>query len=279
MPFIIGLIFFFLNPLLKSVVFSLSDMRITAQGYELQFVGLKHYRHILFIDAEYTRVLFSSILGMVKDVPMIIFFSLFAAILLNQKFYGRTLTRVIFFLPVILASGIVLRLEQTDFMTTVVQNADLARVGGHVGFSDATVRQFLLQLRLPRVMLDYLMLAIDNVALIIRASGIQVLIFLAGLQSISPSLYEAADVEGVSSWERFWLITFPQLTPLVITNVVYSIVDYFTASTNNVMTLIHDAAFSTTGYSTSSAMAWLYFGLISLILIIVAIASRGVSRS
>ncbi len=277
LPFLIGFVLFSLGPFIQSFLFSISELKILATGYELQYVGLKHYDFVLFVDTEYLRIIVDTVWQMLKDIPMIIFFSLFAAVMLNQEFRGRTLARVIFFLPVILGSGVVLRLEQLDSMTQILQDMALAGPAGEVIFSDAAVRAFFLQLQLPAKVLEYLMNAIDNVAVIIRSSGVQILIFLAGLQSISPSLYEAADVEGATGWERFWLITFPLLTPLLLTNVVYTFIDVFTARNNAVMESIYATAFSGRGYSVSSAMAWLYFALISILLgLTIKIISRGV---
>ncbi len=277
-PFLLGFILFFLVPLIQSLRFSVSELNVLSTGYELEYVGLKHYNFLLFVDTEYLRVVVESILKTLRDIPMIIFFSFFVAVILNQRFRGRTAARAIFFLPVILGAGVVLRLEQQDSMTRILQAAELAgtRVGGSM-FSAAAVRAFFLQMQIPAKMLEYLVSAIDNVHLIIRSSGIQILIFLAGLQSVSPTLYEVADVEGATGWERFWLITFPLLTPLLLVNVVYTFVDVFTASDNAVMEQIYRTAFAGEGYSVSSAMAWFYFLLVGLLLAVtVRIISRGV---
>ncbi len=277
-PFLLGFILFFLVPLIQSLRFSVSELNVLSTGYELEYVGLKHYNFLLFVDTEYLRVVVESILKTLRDIPMIIFFSFFVAVILNQRFRGRTAARAIFFLPVILGAGVVLRLEQQDSMTRILQAAELAgtRVGGSM-FSAAAVRAFFLQMQIPAKMLEYLVSAIDNVHLIIRSSGIQILIFLAGLQSVSPTLYEVADVEGATGWERFWLITFPLLTPLLLVNVVYTFVDVFTASDNAVMEQIYSTAFAGEGYSVSSAMAWFYFLLVGLLLAVtVRIISRGV---
>lgn len=276
LPFTIGFILFFLHPFIKSMIFSLSDLRITADGYQLDYVGLKHYHFILFVDPKYIRTVVETFLRSLRDVPLIIFFSLFAASVLNQRFKGRTLARVIFFLPVILSAGIVLKMEQLDFVTRRLLDSDLAGAGGTSIFSDIAVRLFFQQLNLPTAVIDFLMKVVDDVALLIRASGIQILIFLAGLQSISSSLYEAADVEGATGWERFWKITFPLLTPLVLTNVVFTVIDSFTAGNNKMMNTLY-ATISSMGYSVSSAMAWFYFVFVAIVLgVTVKFVSRGV---
>lgn len=280
-PFLLGFVLFFLVPLLQSLRFSVSELNVFPTGYQLQYVGLKHYNFLLFVDTGYLRIVVETILKTLRDIPMIIFFSFFVAVILNQKFKGRVLARVIFFLPVILGAGVVLRLEQQDTMTRILKAAELAgtRLGGSM-FSAAAVRSFFLQMQIPARALEYLVSAIDNVHLIIRSSGIQILIFLAGLQSVSPTLYEVADVEGATGWERFWLITFPLLTPLLLTNIVYTFVDVFTASDNAVMEQIYNTSFAGEGYSVSSAMAWFYFLLVAFLLALtVKIISKGVFYS
>ncbi|MFP4015691.1 MAG: carbohydrate ABC transporter permease [Halanaerobiales bacterium] len=280
-PFIIGFILFFLYPFILSVRFSLSEISIIPTGFELEYVGLKHYEYILFINAEFLEALTNTFLDLISQIPMIIFFSFFAASLLNQKFKGRMLARVMFFLPVIMGAGIVLKIEQNDLLTQILNSGELADAGGvsqsSYVFSDAAIRAFFQQLKLPYGMTEYLMSAVDNLATIIRSSGVQILIFLAGLQSISPSLYEAADVEGATAWERFWMITFPLMTPLILTNIVYTIIDSFTNPTNELMVLIDETAFLGSGYGVSVAMAWFYFLLVAIILAVtVKIVSRGV---
>ncbi|HLV09772.1 MAG TPA: ABC transporter permease subunit [Halanaerobiales bacterium] len=119
---------------------------------------------------------------------------------------------------------------------------------------------------LPNWLIDYIIMAVENIPSIIRSSGIQILIFLAGLQSISPSVYEAAKVEGATGWESFWLITFPMISPLLITNTVYTIVDGLTRADNPLVQMIRDATFSGKGYGVSTAMSTLYFLAIALLL-------------
>lgn len=278
MPFVVGFVLFFVNPFIKSMLISLSDIRFTQTGYELNYVGLKHYEFMLFVDTQYIRKIVDAFLQTLRDVPMVISFSLFSAIILNQKFRGRTLARVIFFLPVILSAGIVLRMERSDFVTQVLMDPDLVGAGGPAVFSDAAVRAFFEQLSLPSSFISFLMAAVDNVATIIRASGIQILVFLAGLQSIPASLYEAADAEGATGWERFWVVTFPMMTPLILVNVIFTIIDSFTAGNSEIMNTIYDAvALSSMGYSLSSAMAWFYFAFVAIVLaIVIKLVSKGV---
>lgn len=264
LPFTIGFILFFLRPFIQSVVFSLNELVIVPKGYELHSVGFENYRYALRVHPTFVRTFVDQVIAMLTTVPAIITFSFFAAVLLNQEFRGRTLARVVFFLPVIMSAGIVLRLEQTDYMTSVMSTTD----SDTQIFSMASLSGFFMQLQLPQTLLTYIMNAVNSLAQIIRASGVQILIFLAGLQSIPPSLFEAADVEGATKWESFWKITFPMLSPLILTNIVYTIIDSFTSPANALVRLIRDTAFGGVGYGVSTAMGVLYFLAVSVVLII-----------
>ncbi|MCG8512730.1 MAG: sugar ABC transporter permease [Halanaerobiales bacterium] len=274
LPFVIGFILFFLYPFIQSVIFSLSELKIVPDGYILEYVQFKNYNHALFINAKFSRVFMETLLRMLADVPLIIFFSLFAAMLLNQKFRGRLLVRTIFFLPVIMGAGVVLAMERVDYMTQILQSGQDVQ-GGFL--SAAYLRSFLLQLKIPEAGLEYIITVVGRIPEIIRASGIQILIFLAGLQSIPPSLFEASRVEGATQWENFWFIILPLISPLILTNIVYTIIDSFTAAHNELLGLIRDTAFGGAGYGVSTAMANIYFLAIAVILAIsIAIISKWV---
>ena len=272
LPFTIGFVLFFLYPFIQSVIFSMSKLVYTAEGYSLDFLGLQNYNEALFVNAEYVRALFETVVKTMSDIPLILGFSFFAAILLNQKFRGRMLAREIFFLPVILSAGVVLKIEQTDYITTLLNTAS-----GSSGlfFSDEVLQGFLMKMKLPQGFLDYIMFGVNYIPQIIKSSGIQILIFLAGLQSIPKSLYEASKVEGATGWEKFWKITFPLMSPLILVNIVYTIINSFTAPDNQLIKLIRDTSFQGAGYGVGTAMAWIYFVSIGIILAItIGIISR-----
>ena len=264
LPFAVGFVLFFLYPFLQSIRFSMSQLQIVAGGYQLEPVGLENYRTAILVHPEFLQVFVEAVFRTLIEVPLIVVFAFFAANLLNQPFRGRTLARVIFFLPVIMGAGIVLQMESADYMMTQLRTA--ANEGGLL--SGAVLRNFLYELRIPETTLDYVTSAVDRIPEIIRASGVQILVFLAGLQSIPRSLYEAADVEGFTSWERFWLITLPMLSPLILTNSIYTIIDSFTVGTNPLVKLVRSTAFGGGGFGLSSAMGVLYFLSIAVILLI-----------
>lgn len=277
LPFSVGFVLFFLNPFIKSIVFSLNELTMSRTGYDLVFAGLGNYRYALFTHPDFVRTFTETTLRMILDVPLILVFSFVAAVILNQRFRGRLLMRVVFFLPVILGAGIILRYQSQDHMTALMEMG--VGIEGNKGFFDVAALQDLVsRIRLPSSLIDYLIAASNKIPAIIRGSAIQTLIFLAGLQSISPSLYEAAEVEGSTGWERFWLITLPMLSPLIIVNAVFSIIDSFMAGDNQLLELIHNTAFAGGGYGPSAAMALMYFMAVSAILaLVMGVVSRWVT--
>ncbi|NLJ86813.1 MAG: sugar ABC transporter permease [Firmicutes bacterium] len=272
LPFIIGFALFFLWPFAQSIIFSLSELEITREGYDLHFVGFTNYYRALFVNANFLPTFLGQIQSMLISVPSILIFSFFAALLLNGEFKGRWLARVIFFLPVVMGAGIVLQLEKFDYMY------DILRAGGFgrgAGIGGADLKLLLYELKLPVVLIEVIVTALEGIPDIIRKSGIQILVFLSGLQSIPAYLYEACEMEGATGWEKFWLITFPLMTPMIITNVVYSIVDSFTAVDNELVRFIHKTAFGGMGYGVGVAMSWMYFAAIgSMLAVVMAIFGR-----
>lgn len=279
-PFLLGLLFFFLYPLMQSIVFSFNRLEVSSDGYQLIQVGLENYHRAFFIHPKFRRILVESITQMLTDVPLIIIFSFFAANLLNQKFRGRALARGIFFLPVILTSGIIIAMENSDLMINMMRSSFQQEAqSGTAGemLRSLELRNLLYQTRIDPRFINYITGAIDRIYQIVIASGVQILIFLAGLQSIPPSLFEASNIEGATGWENFWKITFPMVSPLILVCTVYTIIDSFTKPTNQVMTMIRDVAFQQTNYGFSAALAWIYFVLILVILgIVIGIISKRV---
>ena len=265
LPFIMGFAAFLAYPFAQSVIFSVSKLTIVPTGYELDYVGLENYRHVLLVDPRFRQVFVETVVTMAARIPVVLIFSFFAANLLNQRFRGRMLARVIFFLPVIMGAEISLKMQQADYMQQAVSYSESGLL------SMAALQQLLTTLKLPQAFIGFIFQAINEVPLIIRSSGIQILIFLAALQSIPKSLYEAAHMEGATAWEAFWKITFPMVSPLLLVNVVYTIVDSFTAADNALLELIQDAAWMGSGFGVSTAMSWIYFAAVLGILAVTII--------
>ncbi|KQO07329.1 carbohydrate ABC transporter permease [Paenibacillus sp. Leaf72] len=275
LPWFAGFVFLFMVPLLSSLRYSFSNLQVTNDGFSLGFIGLSNYREALFSHESYVRILTESVVDIAVNTPLIIIFSLFFAVLLNQRFRGRVLARAIFFLPVILASGIIASIENGDLMQSVVRSANDTTGGGLSIMKNLELAALLIESGVSITIVEYLTGAVSRIYEIISQSGVQILIFLAGLQSISPSLYEAAKIEGSTGYEAFWKITFPMISPLILTNLVYTIIDSFISDETS--RLVVDTAFKSYDFGLSAAMAWMYFAVIALVLwITTSIVSRKV---
>lgn len=272
LPWLLGFVFFFLIPLLTSLRYSFSKVAVNAAGITISNVGLSNFVEALTVNTSFNRTLSESILNMVVNVPLIVIFSLFVAVLLNQKFFGRAVARSIFFLPVILASGIILQLESDSLLQAAAeQSADSGGIMNTLG--SVELARMMLQSGVNESIVNYLTGAVDRIYEIVSQSGVQILIFLAGIQTISPSLYEASTMEGATGYEAFWKITFPMVSPLILVNMIYTIIDSF--ARNDMTELIRVTGFTNLNFGLSSAMAWMYFLMIAIIL---AVSSYIVSR-
>jgi len=260
----------FAAPLIQSIKFSLSKLTVAPAGYDLEYVGLSNFKEALFIDANFNRILTQSISEMALNVPMILFFSLFSATLLNQKFRGRVVARAVFFLPVILASNAISAAESAGLINLVGDASVVNEMGSsNSDYNILSMVMMLSEVGLPLSFIDYITEAITRIYEIITRSGVQILIFLAALQSVPGSMYEVAKMEGATAYESFWKITFPMVSPLILTNVIYTIIDSFTGSP--VTDMIFTTAFKTQNFGLSSAMSWVYTLIVSIILIIIGL--------
>lgn len=276
-PWLIGFLVFFLTPIILSITFSFNKVTTSSTGYQLNWVGLANYHKALLEDTAYPQHLLNSSVSLITDVPIIVVFSFFVALLLKQKFRGSGLVKAVFFLPVIMSSGLFVDL-QSNFgqATSSTLDAAMEASGGMLTvLSSDTVTKYLTEMGMPDSWLNYITGAIDSIYSIITNSGIQIFIFLAGLNSISPALYEASDIEGATGWEAFWKITFPMMTPMILVNVIYSIVDSFTSTGNRVMNYTYNLAFGSFDFGLSSAMSWIYFVILAVVMgVVAAVISR-----
>lgn len=269
-PWLIGFLFLYLTPLIQSLKYSFTKLEIQSEGYSLISVGWQNFRNALFVNVDFNRVLVDSIVEMVYSVPMILFFSLFSATLLNQKFRGRTLTRAIFFLPVILASSAIESAEKAGLINLIGSGAYLDEMGTATSsYNVVSLVYMLLDVGIPLSFADYIVTAILSIYSIITSSGVQILIFLAALQSVPSSMYEVAKMEGATAYESFWKITFPMVSPLILTNIIYTVIDSFNGS--QITTLIYDTAFKSHNYGLSAAMSWIYSLVVCIFLAIIGL--------
>ena len=281
LPFIIGFLMFMLRPMIQSLIMSFSDVQlIPGQGYKLTWIGTTNYNTALAVDPYYNTRLVEEISRMAINTIATLVLSFVIAVILNQEFKGRTVARAIFFLPVILASGVLPGIEsQNEFYDMMAGVAE--SVEGAAGVNISASLQNLLQVSgVGSGVFDVIFQMIDAIYDIVMASGIQIIVFLTGLQAISPSLYEAADVEGCTAWESFWKITFPMVSPLLLVNCIYTIIDFFMKNDNRVMERISEVMYKDFKFGPASAMSWIYFGVaLGFILISSFIISRAVKSA
>ena len=264
LPFYFGFLAFFLMPLVQSIYFAFCTVTPEVGRFDTAFVGIRNFHTIFRENPSYTRKLVGSLLEMLYTVPLILVAAFFFALLLNQKFRGRLLARAIFFLPVIVASGAVMQIINGDAFAGNVMSGE---VGSQIGtsFTSGALENFFAELGMGAELVGYFTSIAQNIYDLLWQTGIQMLIFLSALQTISPSLYEASAMEGATAWENFWMITFPMILPMLFVNVVYSIVDNFTASSNEVMMLVTEQSRSL-NLGIATAMGWVYFLLVAAVL-------------
>lgn len=277
MPFVLSFIIIYLPIIIDSIKYSFNKIKIgQGGGYTLEFVGWENYQEALFVDPQFVQTLTSGIQQLIFDIPAIVIFSLFMAVLLNQKMVGRAAFRAIFFIPVIISTGIIDKIDQANTMLEHMENVE---EGINDGSGQNTTNEILSAVDIERLfdnmkvgteLVDYVVTMVNNVYNIINRSGVQMLIYLAGLQSISPSIYESCDIDGATAWETFWKITFPMISPMILVNAIYTVIDSFTAQSNQVMTYISNVYDEAGGNVLSSAMAWIYFLIVLLIIGLVA---------
>lgn len=264
LPWLAGLVVFFLSPFVQSLQYSFHRLDMTPSGFEMTYVGLQNYQYNLLKDANFVRYLAEALGSALYQVPLITFFSVFIAMLLNKKMRGRAVFRSIFFLPVIVASGVVLVFLKEDIFGQSMNAGQNVYMFSSSGFSE-----MLTQLGLPHTLVQALGGLIDRIFSLTWSSGVQILLFLAGLQTVPASYKEAAHLEGATEWDIFWKITIPLLSPIILLNVIYSIIDTFTAFDNPVMQYIYNTGFVDVNYGSSAAQSWVFFLLVALVLAIV----------
>ena len=278
LPFVIGFLLIYLPIIADSIYFSFCQMEVLGGGAKpvFEFVGFQNYSEALLEDNEYVQVLIKGLQNMIFDIPMILMFSLFMAVLLNQKMAGRAIFRAIFFIPVILATGIMETVESMNIMDDYMGDVSGIEDGsGQSASGDIVnsmdIEQLFAGMAVGQELVTYVTTAINNIYNIVNRSGVQMLIFLSGLQSISPAIYESVQIDGASAWETFWKITFPMISPMILVNAIYTVIDAFTTE-SSVMTYINLASqqLPEQGMAISTAMSWIYFLVVILILALIA---------
>ncbi len=272
-PFIIGFALFMVKPLFQSLYMSFCEVELGAGNFNPVFQGLVNYRNAFLVDPEYNRLLTEEISRMMVYSVAIIVFSFFVALILNQEFKGRALVRAIFFLPVILSSGVIVGLESNNQLMANLA-ATIEQTTENISITQA-LEEILRTSGVGTRAFETVFEIINNIYDVAISSGIQIIIFLSGLQTISSSMYEAAQIEGCTKWESLWKITFPMISSLFLVNWIYTVVDFSMRSDNAVIEKIQKVMISQMKYGPASAMSWVYF---LIILAFIGITSLLISK-
>lgn len=275
-PFIIGAVLSVIYPIVLSIIYSFCEVTANADGYVLDFVGFGNFHEIFFVDETFNRSLLTTLGSTLTNVPVVVIFSFFLASVLNGEFKGRGFARTILFLPMILNSGLVTSILGADHLDENIAEKSSAEVGQFSG----AFAEFLEELGIGTGVTTILTSSVDNITNILAMSVIPIIVILAGLQSVSTSVYEASYVEGATKWEVFWKISLPMVSPMILVSVIYCIIDSFTAIDNEVIKRVESECFDNLSFGIGSAMAWAYLLVVILIVAVVfLIVNKYVSYS
>ncbi len=264
-PWVIGAALLLLWPLLRSLLLSFESVRDLID-LQTQWVGLDNYSEAFREDVRFLPRLLGSVRDLALNLPLILVFSLMMALLVTGVGRWQTFLRAVFFLPVVIgSSGVITELLEAgagDMIIDSTMERLMAGLGESTGEEQGIVAP--------------VQVVVERLTLIIWHTGVQILLFIAGLNSIPPSLYEAAKVDGSTAWEEFWKITLPMLSPVMLVAAIYTIIDSFTDPLNSVVNYIMDISLREQlrlGYG--AALSWVYFVVIFLlIMLLVRISSR-----
>ena len=263
-PYLLGTLVFFIAPLVFSFYISLGEYKLVQTGNTFQFLGFTHYIKSITQDAFFTKILWQTISTMATNAPLIIIFSLVIAIILNKNMMGKGAFRTLFFLPFLLGTGYVMK-----------QLLGMNAVGGATDMARSIILPYEIQNYIGPQLTTIFSQFFSTITWILWRSGVQIVLFLGGLQAISASLYESARVDSATEWEIFWKITLPMITPTMLLVMIYTIIDSFTDPLNPMISLFNDITFTFQEWSRGAAISWLYFAVIIVIVgLVFAIMKR-----
>lgn len=256
---VVGLVLFFIIPIFQSIFFTFCKVRLVAGDLQTTWIGFENISYIFTKDANYTNNLTMGVIQFAYSFPIILVLSLILALMLNQKFRGRVFFRAIYFLPVIIASGVILG--------TIIGEKSVGASGNDeaVTANMINVRELVEWTGLPEKIGKYFESAINAIMNLVWKCGVQIILFIAGMQSIPDLYYEVSKVEGATGWEEFWFITFPSLSRVITLVTVFTMVELMTSQTDKVMSQAYNLI-SSQMFGESSAMLWVYFCIIGAIL-------------
>jgi ABC-type sugar transport system permease subunit len=262
LPWVVGFLLFMAYPIYFSLYMSFNRVTITSTGIVTEYIHGDNYKYAFLSDPEFVEKLLLFIKSVIGMIPIIIVFSLLVALLINQPIRMKGLFRAIFFLPVIITSGEVVNelFSQGATAIPLVEKYGLIE---------------LIKNNLSPAWSTPLVSLIQQMILILWFSGVQILIFLAGLQKVNKQVYEAAAIDGASPWVIFWKITLPSIKPFIAVNMIYTTVDLFTNTFSDVIIVIKENMFRLdTGFGYATALAWIYFAVIFVFLMFILLLFR-----
>ena len=268
-PWIVGISVFFVWPMIDSIVYSFSRLNVTENGFQLTFVGFENFLYFFTEDTFFLQYLAESIGGIIPSVLMIVAFSILIALVLKEKFLGRSLARAVFFFPVIIASGVVITILKSQVM---MSGSSVSDMSPSYLFQAPDLVEVFADLKIPDKVLTSITDILNQIFDLTWKSGVQILLLLAAINNIPASFYEVGVMEGATAWEKFWKITFPTISPTLLVVIIYTIIDGFTDYGNKVMGMLRDF-YTNNNYAYSATIGVIYFvcilaiiGLINFIL-------------
>lgn len=269
-PWIVGITVFFAVPMAQSVIYSFCNLTVSGNGFKTDFSGLSNYSYLFTKDTFFLQYLTGSVASVFPRVVMITAFSLLIAVVLKERFIGRSLARTVFFFPVIIASGVIISILQDKVMMSGSGVTDMSP--GYMFKAPDLVAVFS-ELGLPEAVTKSITDIINSMFDLTWQSGVQILLLLSAINNIPSSFYEAAVMDGATAWEKFWKITFPTVTPTLLVSVIYTVIDGFTDYDNKVMQLLR-SYYTNNNYTYSATIGVIYFFCILLIIGLIQLVSK-----
>lgn len=260
-PYVIGVLLCLAYPLVLSAIYSFHFIcLLPGGGTDFQFKGIQNFTRVFEKNITLSTEMMTLITKLILGVPLIVVLALIIAMMLNMKLKGKGIYRTIFFLPVIIVSGPVMSMITSE------------STGNGIQAVDTTIIEEALNSALPLWMASSVQWVFENIILLLWYSGVQILIFLAALQKIDTSLYEAAKIDGGSNWECFWKITLPTIRPMLLLNAIYTVVFMSQDSIiTPIVVWLRDAITGVEGYGYSAAFAWMYAFVVLIFVGVVAL--------
>jgi ABC-type sugar transport system permease subunit len=252
-----GACLFFLFPIFVSIKLSFSEI-VKLKGFVMEWVGLENYKQIFFYDINFIPMFIKVVKDTIINTPITLVFSLLIAILINRPVKGRSFFRTAFFIPVLLGSGYIMK-------QLLGMGADSMSITSGIMVPDSILS--ILGPTVSPIVQGFL----NRITVILWKSGVQIILFLAGLQGIPSSLYEAAKCDGATEWEMFWKVTLPIISPVILLNFIFTMVAFFTDSNNAIVDYILEQSFANTQFALGAAMGWVYFSF-TFVLCLLALA-------